>query len=281
MIHEPCGLPTDPDRRYWRRRANRQVRKARRTRYLLRWSGIAAVNLAVLGALAYSGNRALRHLTTSPEFALRVVQVEGGSAGTRDRVRALLAELEGSNLPELDLDRAIDLARRDPWVLDCNAKRIFPHTLRVSLTEREPWVRASIEGRSYLVDRSGAVIVPVEPGSAEELPLLTGLDDVEEDMRPAALKRGADAVALLSERAAPWVETIAELDLALNDRIAVATHGSETRVLLDPERADRNLDEYLALESDIADRIGAVSYVDLRWRDRISVMPDLSNAESR
>ena len=68
-MQEPVGLPNDPDRRYWRRRVNRRVRQERRTRTLLRWSGVALVNLALLGALAYAGNRVIRHLTTSPKFS--------------------------------------------------------------------------------------------------------------------------------------------------------------------------------------------------------------------
>lgn len=281
MIHETEGLPTDPDRRYWRRRANRRVRAARRAHTLARWSGIAAVNLAVLGLVAYSGSRAFRHLTTSPEFALRVVNVEGGSAGTTARVRAALAELEGRNLPELDLDGVIDLVRRDPWVLDCTVKRVFPHTLRVSVTEREPWVRARIAGRDYLVDHSGTLIAAVEPGVAEELPLLTGLDRFAENERPAALEHGAEAVGTLRASASPWAETIVELDLSRDDRIAVVTNDAAPTILLDPALTDRNLIEYLALENDILDRIGPVSYVDLRWRDRISIMPDLSTSEPR
>ena len=176
MIHEPGGLPTDPDRRYWRRRANRRVRKARRTRTLLRWSGVAAVNLAVLGLLAYSGSRALRHLTTSPEFALSKLRVEGACNATTERVRASLAELEGRNLPELDLAWVTNRVRQDPWVMDCTAKRVFPHTLRVVVTEREPWVWARIGAQSYIVDRTGTLIAPVEPGASSALPVLTGLD---------------------------------------------------------------------------------------------------------
>lgn len=274
MIHETDGVPIDPDRRYWRRRANRQVRTARRTRTLARWAWVAAVNLAVLGLLVYSGGRALRHLTTSPEFSLRVVSVDGGSAATAARVRSALEELQGENLPELDLDRVIALVRRDPWVLDCTVKRVFPHTLRVSVTEREPWVRARIAGRDWLVDRSGTLIAEIEPGAAEELPLLTGLEDVAASDRPEALRRGAEAVRTLRQRAAPWVETIAALDLSRRDRISVVTGEPAMTVLLDPARADRNLNEYLALEDDLLGRIGPVSYVDLRWRDRISIMPN-------
>ena len=84
--------------------------------------------------------------------------------------------------------------------------------------------------------------------------------------RPEALRRGAEAVRTLRQRAAPWVETIAALDLSRCDRISVATGEPAMTVLLDPARADRNLNEYLALEDDLLDRIGPVSYVDLRKR---------------
>ncbi len=273
MIHEPGGLPTDPDRRYWRRRANRRVRKARRTRTLLRWAGVAAVNLAVLGLLAYSGSRAVRHLTTSPEFALSKLRVEGACAATTERVRASLAKLEGRNLPELELAWVTDRVRRDPWVMDCTAKRVFPHTLRVVVTEREPWVWARIGVQSYIVDRTGTLIAPVEPGASSALPVLTGLDRLTDAERKSALERGAAAVSMLADSAAPWVETIRELDLSRNDRISVVTANSGAKLLLDPQRVDRNLREFLALEDDIFNRIGPASYVDLRWRDRIAVMP--------
>jgi len=56
-----------------------------------------------------------------------------------------------------------------------------------------------------------------------------------------------------------------------------AAEVNEELGLLDPERADRNLLEYLALEDEIGRRVGAATYIDLRWRDRIAVMPEPSN----
>jgi cell division protein FtsQ len=273
VIHDPGGLPTNPDRRYWRRRANRRVRKARRTRTLLRWASVAAVNLAILGLLAFSGSRALRHLTTSPEFALSNLRVEGACDATTERVRSSLAQLEGRNLPELDLSWVTERVRQDPSVLSCTAKRVFPHTLRVTVTEREPWVRARIDGHGYLVDRTGTVIAPTEPDASVTLPVLTGLDRLTDAQRQSALERGAAAVTMLGEHAGEWVKTIRELDLSRTDRISVLTANSGTRVILDPGRVDRNLRQFIALEDDILDRIGPASYVDLRWSDRIAVMP--------
>ena len=278
MIHEPGGLPTDPDRRYWRRRANRRVRKARRTRTLLRWSSVAAVNLVVLGLIAFSGSRALRHFTTSPEFALSNLRVEGACAATTERVRTTLEVLEGRNLPELDLAWVTERVRQDPSVLSCTVKRVFPHTLRVAVTERQPWVRARVDGRSYLVDRTGTVIAPAEPGVGSALPVLTGLDRLTDAQRKSALERGAAAVTMLGDSAAGWANTIRELDLSRGDRISVITADSGTKLLLDPGRVDRNLREFIALEDDILDRIGPASYVDLRWRDRIAVMPTIQPA---
>jgi hypothetical protein len=44
-------------------------------------------------------------------------------------------------------------------------------------------------------------------------------------------------------------------------------------ILLDPDRVERNLNRYLELRREIARRAGRLEYVDLRWRERISVMP--------
>ena len=276
MIQEPVGMPTDPDRRYWRRRANRRVRQERRTRTLLRWSGVAAVNLALLGFLAYSGNRALRHLTTSPEFALRNLRIEGARPATEDRIRWSLAELEGRNVLEMDLDAVTATIKEDPWVLDCTVKRMLPHTLRVAVEEREPAVVARVGKRRLVVDRTGTVIADAGPATAQGLPVITGLEKLRNEHREGAVRKGVAAVEVLRRASTDWTEGLAEIDLSRADRI-VATQASGPRLLLDPERADRNLLEYLALEGEIGRRVGAASYVDLRWRDRIAVMPETSN----
>ena len=51
-------------------------------------------------------------------------------------------------------------------------------------------------------------------------------------------------------------------------------------ILLDPERIDRNLERYIRLSRAIDDRVGAQTYVDLRWQDRISVMPRNQNIQT-
>ena len=47
IVPDASRPPFGPDRRYWRRRANRQVRKERRTRAAVRLLGLAGVHLAL------------------------------------------------------------------------------------------------------------------------------------------------------------------------------------------------------------------------------------------
>ncbi len=53
----------------------------------------------------------------------------------------------------------------------------------------------------------------------------------------------------------------------------MSTSDGGPTILLDPRRVELNLLEFLELREAIHRRVGAAEYVDLRWRDRISVMP--------
>ena len=44
-------------------------------------------------------------------------------------------------------------------------------------------------------------------------------------------------------------------------------------IRVSPDAFALNLDNYLALRNYIASNYGDVDYVDLRWRDRISILP--------
>jgi hypothetical protein len=66
---------------------------------------------------------------------------------------------------------------------------------------------------------------------------------------------------------------IAELDMSREDRIAAKLTGSRSAILLDPDRVEQNLLYFMNLRETIQTRVGEADYIDLRWRDRISVMP--------
>ena len=271
MIDEGHPVP-GPDRRYWRRRVNRHVRKARRARTLLRMAGIVAANLAIGAVLVVSAASVARHLATSDELAVREILVEGTTRTTPGAVRAVLQPFLGRNLVDLALDEVAKTATRNPWVKEARVKRILPETLRVSVIERTPGALALLRGLVYVVDDGGFVMGPAGPDLPYDLPLLVGLDGYQGKDCEAVLARGVALLMQLNGAFPAWTRGISEVDLSRPDRVVVTRMEGGPQILLDPERIDRNLGAYMALQSTIARKVGETARVDLRWSQRISLL---------
>jgi len=269
------GIPLfETDRRYLRNRSlNRHVRKARRTRTIVRWTGIVAVNLSVAGVIVAAGWSALRHLTTSDRFAVHTIEVEGAQRTTPDAVRAALARWMGANLFEIDLDDVAVAARNDPWVAQAAVKRLVPGTLRVTVTERTPAAVALAKGIAHVVAGDGSVMGPAGPGLAFDLPVITGLDGLGDDALSDALARGVATLRALKQAAPSIARDVSEIDLSRPDRVGVRMITPGPRILLDPERVDRNVEAWILLREEMTSRLGGIDTVDLRWDRRIAVKP--------
>ena len=271
------ALRRDPirreDLRYLRRRANRRVREVRRAKTALRLTGMIASNLAVFGVLVFGGYRAVRHLAASPVFDLEVISVEGVERASAEALRRRLEPFVGRNVLELELAEVARRAADDPWIRRAAVKRTLPHALRVSIEERRPVAVAVIHGLAHVVDERGFVVGASGPGMAENLPVLTGLDGLSRTELRGALARGVRGLVRLSGVSSEWTGRLSELDVGRGDRIVARTTGLGPVFLLDPARVERNLEHYLTLRAEIEERVGPAEYVDLRWRDRISVMP--------
>jgi cell division protein FtsQ len=273
MMRRGALLPADPAQRYWRWRANRRVRKARLTRVALRLTGLVAVHLAVAAMALFGGIRVFIGLTGADEFRVKHLEIEGLRRASEPALRARLSSWVGRNLFELDLAGAAAAATADPWIRSASAKRILPGTLRVAVVERGPCAVALIGGVAHVVDDTGHVIRPSGPALADDLPVLRGLAGRDEQALVAALRRGVAVVRELETAAADWLPEISELDLSMRDRVAVRTVDPGPIILLDPQRIERNVAEYLELRREIVRLAGPLATVDLRWRDRISVRP--------
>jgi len=272
-VNRQRPIPSEPDHRYWRRRANRKVRKERLTRNLLRVSLILLLNGFVLVVLAYSTTQAVYGLTRSSEFALQRIEITGAQRTAPEAIRAILAGYVGTNLFDLDLAQIGSVLLRDPWIREVKVRRVLPDTLRVGLSERRPTARAIIGGVAHVVDATGYVIGSVGTGQADQLPALVGLDRIEGDALAAELRRGVGLLQRLELTSEEFYRGIAELDLSSDRQVTVRTVKRGPALLLDPRRIERNVRAYLELEQEIGRRVGALQYMDLRWRDRISVMP--------
>jgi cell division protein FtsQ len=126
----------------------------------------AAVAVGLLGAALGAYLAASR----TSLFALRAVEVRGGSVAVAAQVRSALRPLLGESL--VGLDRADVLRRVDalPVVVHADYDRAFPHTLRIEVRTERP-VAIVRQGRaSWLVSMRGRVIRRVPHPRLSSLP---------------------------------------------------------------------------------------------------------------
>jgi cell division protein FtsQ len=263
----------EPDQHYWRRRANRRVRKERLTRSLGRWL-VSATALGVIGtALFQATAHAVDTFKNVESLAVERIDVAGALQAGEAAIRQRLEPYLGRNIFDLSLHEVAAAAQADSWVLRASAKRILPGTLRVTVHERQPVALAVIGGVAYVVDATGYVAARAAAGQFVELPVIHGLDGLDRETLAATLRRGVRTLARLQRTAGVWVAEVASIDFTRADRIALRTFDPGPLILLDPRDVERNLNRFLELRREIARRAGPLEYVDLRWHDRITAMP--------
>lgn len=263
----------DLDQKYWRRKANQRVRKQRLTRKLIGWSGIVLANGIIAGGLVYAALEASGKLLGGPEFAIRTFRVERTERASLSGIQARLNQrYAGRNIFSVNLYEIERTARRDPWVRSASVKRVLPGTIRLRVVERRPLAVALIAGVAHLVDREGYVIGLTGTGM-DDLPVISGLRGLEGDALAAELRRGVLMIERLSMSAPEFAKVLSELDFSEPAHVAIRTIGGGPRLLLDPERIERNVTRWLDLDRAISHKTGALDYVDLRWSQRIVVKP--------
>jgi POTRA domain, FtsQ-type len=157
------------------------------------------VALFVLAAAAYGVAR------ETSLFAVRILDVRGGTPLIRAQVRRALASEEGVSLLRVDGRSLGALLAPLPTVRSFTYDRAFPNTLRV-VVRREQAVAVLRRGaRAYLVSSTARVIKPLAHARRSHLPRLWVTRDVRVHTGSSLPRRVATAATTLgSLRGAPF-----------------------------------------------------------------------------
>ena len=271
-------LPDDPrPGRFLRPERNRILRRTRLRRRLRRGAGGTLVAGAVLTGLLWLAGAAGGWLRTSSLLAVRTVAVEGTERAPRVEIERLLARHLGHNILALDLAAVRAGVEAHPWVAAARIRRTLPATLVAVIEEKIPAAVAVIDGRPTLVTTAGVPIVPW-PGRGGTLDrvLITGVDEAggaNPYRRAAAVRAGLAAVRALEEHGGSLPGRLSEIDVSRPDRFIARLLDEPAPLLLSRAEPLRNLDRYLAVRADLHQRIRHVAAIDLRWRDRVTIVP--------
>jgi cell division septal protein FtsQ len=128
-----------------------------------RVTGIAAAVAAVL-ALLYLAAR------ETPLFAVRTVEITGGSEAVRKAVRDASQPVEGESLFALDGKSLVRELEALPSVRSASYDRAFPSTLRIFVRPELPLGIVRLGPDRWVVSERGRVIRRHEPGSSGRYP---------------------------------------------------------------------------------------------------------------
>jgi len=182
-------------------------------------AGLAALfSLAVIALTLWRGGRwALNNLIYENDaFAIQQIAVQTDGALTAEAIRAWAGVRTGQNLMALDLMRVKHNLEGQPPIQFVAVERVLPHTLKLTVNEREPVAQTivafqrpdgGIAQAVYDFDAEGYVMQPLDPRwrtapppAGERLPILEGVPASEpQPGRQVASPQIRAALALVCE----------------------------------------------------------------------------------
>ena len=259
------------DKRF--RRAH--VKPAARRPWRERWSVIVRL-VVVLAVVGYGGYRAVDAAVSSDALTVSRISVAGNTRMSKGEVLALLEGLRGANLLTADLDEWRQKLLAAPWVADAVMRRVFPGTVAVIVSERQPLGIGRINDSLYLVDQRATIIDEYGPNYAEiDLPIIDGLAASSADGLLVDQSRAVLAGRLLTDlqRRPDLAKRVSQIDVSdLHDAVVILK-GDTTLVRIGEERFAERIQTYLDLAPALRERVPAIDYVDLRFDERVYVRP--------
>ncbi|WP_433591034.1 cell division protein FtsQ/DivIB [Nocardia sp. CA-145437] len=160
---EPATGDTGSAERAAARRARlRRGREPRESRIAIAWRSrgvrigllAGAVALIALGLVAWF----------TPMLSVRTVEVDGLAAVPEEQVRQALQVPDGLSILRLDTDALAEQVSRLPKVRSVRVQRVFPSTVRVTVTERTPVLYFDSPDGAHLLDCDSVEFAIEPPG---------------------------------------------------------------------------------------------------------------------
>lgn len=270
----PVAAPTD--KRF--RRAH--VSPAGRRGWRRPWAYVLRV--VVIGAMVSFGLYRAAGLVLSAE-ALTVarVSVVGNTRMALGEVLSLTEDLKGTSMVTADLEGLRTRLRELPWVQDAAIRRVFPGTMLVIISERQPMGIGRLGNQLQLVDPHGVLIGEFGPHYAElDLPIIDGLAPAVRGTATAAIDpaRAALAARLITDlaRRPDLFGRLSQIDVSDVRDVAVILKDDTVLVRLGREHFVERVQTYVDLRDTLRERVDDIDYVDLRFDGRVYVRPRVS-----
>lgn len=188
------------------------------------------------------------------------VLLDGREHTTRPQVIAALGLKRGDPMLGFDPSTLRQRVEALPWVRTARVERLFPGTVRISITERNPIALWQKNGQFHVVDDEGAVIADSAPERYRDLLIVVG-DDAPKHVPELVVLLAAEPALKQRVTAAVWVGE-RRWNLRFDDRIDVR---------LPEHEAPAAWAKLARLEREFAILGRDVDAIDMRLPDRLVV----------
>ncbi len=148
------GLPAETEAPRKRKKAKRRSVKQRVAATPPFWRAMAWCVLAIIAITVTA--TVFRSLTRSEMFSVKHIDITGNQRTSREEMLTLLQENAHSGLWQLNLDDIRQKLKKNPWVREVEVKRSLPDRLKVTISEREPWLLVRQANNSVIwIDQDG------------------------------------------------------------------------------------------------------------------------------
>ena len=240
--------------------------------------GLLYAALLIVG-IVYAGYRASALILASDMLTVTRITLAGNARLSDGELLSLLYGLEGQNMLLVDLDEWRTKLLASPWVADAALRRVFPGAIDVVVSERQPMGIGHIGDALFLIDEFGEIMDEFGPHHAElDLPVINGLsaaNGARVAAAPIDKSRAALAERFLSSlRERPDLAArVSEVDVSDVRNAVVTLKGDPTMIRVGDDQFVDRLQSYVDLAPALRDRMARIQYVDLRFGERVVVMP--------
>jgi cell division protein FtsQ len=127
------------------------------------WQGMAEAAVVMPDAFARGSG-----------FTIERIDVDGRKILTDDEILTAIGAQVSQSLLFVDADAARERLLQNPLVMTASVRKLYPHTLSVSVTERQPYALWQRGEKLAVIASDGTVIDGVEQGRFADLPLVVG-----------------------------------------------------------------------------------------------------------
>ncbi|WP_442583078.1 cell division protein FtsQ/DivIB [Mesorhizobium sp. ASY16-5R] len=119
-------------------------------------------------------------VTARTGFAVDQVRVVGHRETSEIDILEKLDLTGWTSLIGFDVDAARERVASLPWIEVASVRKVYPETLEIRITEREPFAIWQHDNQLSIIGRKGNVIVPYTGGRHADLPLVVGAGAAEQ-----------------------------------------------------------------------------------------------------